>query len=1102
MFFAFFAFYSITYSQCFDCAKNIGGHVNDGAVDIIKTTDGFVFLINIPNEAKIQKYDFDCNLIWSKQNNVGSSLVEAITSDPSGNIYYLIRTGIQLGGIDGLTFYKLDPNGNTLWSKSIGGIEYEYIGYEMLDILYFQDTLYVIGTYLNNIRFSEEVSFSSNNVYNPNAFIARYDTDNNFINAIVGNSNEDLYKFSEIDNLGNIYLTRSSYNSSLAYVDKFNASLELDWSIILSSNDPSDNNQGLYTPTGIHFNHENNKLYLWGRMNLTTTIMGGHSFFISENNGEFQSLLTEIETTTGGLENFKRFDNNSAHYNIYNPYTGRRRSAFMTEKDNILYVWSSFRGTISFPNADAVSTKYHYDEYDSENLILFQVNLNDFSSELIFQSYGVENLTFGVKDYPGNLFFNGDDLYLTSTFESKPLLINGTTINNNSGNNNSDAMFYKVNINSLTNNGVIVATNTCFNELTHFSLTGTYDTIVWDFGDPNSANNTSTLNNPSHIFSQTGTFHITATVVCGENTETIEKDITITNTPSISNIDLIESCETLAGSGISSEFDTSTINAILTGIQQDVSLVFIKANGTVIPNELPNPYTNSTAFSETITARLFYTANPDCYVETSITFTTLSRPEAPIAPSPQSFCIQENPSLDTIDIDGQNIQWYATQTGGTPLPNATTLTDEAIYYASQSTDGCESLRVAVTVFIHDTSPPMGEPNQEFCVFQNASLEDILVEGDDIQWYASSTSTTPLPTTTLLADGTTYYATQTLNDCQSEDRLAIEVSLTTSLGIPESYEAVVCDHLADGIEAVNFTFYNEDLIENSSEYSFGYYISENGAMNQVDTDKITSFSNFTIPLGETIFYVRIESEYGCHSVVELRLNVVSEPVVVMPDETILCQNETIVLDAGAGFDTYLWSTGEETSAITISEEGSYWVNVAHTYQNTSCATTKDITVNLSAQATILDIDIQDWTSTDNIIIVKVDGPGVYEYSLNNISFQESNTFYGLNSGHYTVYVRDINGCGTTDQKVTLLSYPKYFTPNGDGYHDRWAVKFSRYEKGLITRIFDRYGKLLRELKHKETWDGTFNGFDVPSTDYWFVVTRTDGTTYKGHFSLKR
>ena len=53
------------------------------------------------------------------------------------------------------------------------------------------------------------------------------------------------------------------------------------------------------------------------------------------------------------------------------------------------------------------------------------------------------------------------------------------------------------------------------------------------------------------------------------------------------------------------------------------------------------------------------------------------------------------------------------------------------------------------------------------------------------------------------------------------------------------------------------------------------------------------------------------------------------------------------------------------------------------------------------------------------------------------------------------------------------------------------------------IFDRYGKLVFQINPRnQVWDGNFNGYALPSSDYWFVIQLTDGKIVKGHFTLKR
>ncbi|KIX19932.1 hypothetical protein SY27_15505, partial [Flavobacterium sp. 316] len=147
----------------------------------------------------------------------------------------------------------------------------------------------------------------------------------------------------------------------------------------------------------------------------------------------------------------------------------------------------------------------------------------------------------------------------------------------------------------------------------------------------------------------------------------------------------------------------------------------------------------------------------------------------------------------------------------------------------------------------------------------------------------------------------------------------------------------------------------------------------------------------------------------------------------------------------------------------------------------------------------------WNDDNNTITVLLtsNSEGDYDYSLDGINFQSSNTFNGLDNGEYTVHIRDKNGCGEVSGEVYLLMYPKFFTPNGDGYNDFWKIKFSENEPSLTIKIFDRYGKFIKQLgANSQGWDGNYLEKPLPSSDYWFIVTRENGKEFRGHFTLKR
>ncbi|MCH7409817.1 gliding motility-associated C-terminal domain-containing protein [Belliella sp. DSM 111904] len=149
----------------------------------------------------------------------------------------------------------------------------------------------------------------------------------------------------------------------------------------------------------------------------------------------------------------------------------------------------------------------------------------------------------------------------------------------------------------------------------------------------------------------------------------------------------------------------------------------------------------------------------------------------PTAAEEQEFCVIDEPTLASIIISGENIIWYDAPVGGNVLPIDTSLQDGETYYASQTIDGaCESfVRASVTVILNDSPPPSTpEDVQTFCVSDNATIEFLQVDGENIQWYDVNGNLVA-PGTTLPVGVNVYFATQTLvNGCESSETLQVQV----------------------------------------------------------------------------------------------------------------------------------------------------------------------------------------------------------------------------------------------------------------------------------------------------------------------------------------
>ncbi len=147
-------------------------------------------------------------------------------------------------------------------------------------------------------------------------------------------------------------------------------------------------------------------------------------------------------------------------------------------------------------------------------------------------------------------------------------------------------------------------------------------------------------------------------------------------------------------------------------------------------------------------------------------------PAAPTGNTSQSFCTSAK--IADLVVNGSEIKWYSSASGGTPLDVNTPLSDDSTYYASQ-TICCESVtRLAVAVTINNIVAPSGLNTQNYCI--GSTVNNLIATGSNILWYDTISGGLPLNTNSLLENGKNYYATQTINNCESTMRLAVTIVL--------------------------------------------------------------------------------------------------------------------------------------------------------------------------------------------------------------------------------------------------------------------------------------------------------------------------------------
>jgi len=279
----------------------------------------------------------------------------------------------------------------------------------------------------------------------------------------------------------------------------------------------------------------------------------------------------------------------------------------------------------------------------------------------------------------------------------------------------------------------------------------------------------------------------------------------------------------------------------------------------------------------------------------------------------------------------------------------------------------------------------------------------------------------------------------------------------------------------------------------------YYLNITDAISQINPLS-NIFKNTTA--NQQIIQARIVNGPDCYGIVPITLVVNSfNPANFQEETAAICLGSATNLSVASGFLSYLWNTGDTTNSISVSTAGNYSVTVTNA---NGCNATKKFTVTSSEIATITGAIVSDFVANENSVLIEYTGVGNYEFSLDGIIFQDNPLFTGIAPGKYFAYVRDKNGCGLSAPfEVYVLDYPRFFTPNGDGYNDIWKIKnLDLFPNATIT-IYDRYGKFLHKINAINTsWNGIYIGKELPSDDYWFNLNFGDGKIIKGHFTLKR
>ncbi|TCK69291.1 gliding motility-associated-like protein [Winogradskyella wandonensis] len=322
-------------------------------------------------------------------------------------------------------------------------------------------------------------------------------------------------------------------------------------------------------------------------------------------------------------------------------------------------------------------------------------------------------------------------------------------------------------------------------------------------------------------------------------------------------------------------------------------------------------------------------------------------------------------------------------------------------------------------------------------------------------------------------------------------------------VPNSILPEVCDGDADGEFSVDISGGTLPYSVSLDNYDGPYTTGEIGQ---------TQFDFTNLSGGDHIVYVRdaegCESEWNITFPDSARINPVVD-IFYNCEQNAQINTVTVIVDASitdmSELDFSLNGGPYQESNIftNIAPNPDNYIDVRH---SNGCIQRTEL-FDMSTYQPV-ELVLTDGEELNQIVAEASGGTGDYTFTFNEEDYGAENTYTISQSGIYTVTVTDTNGCtaiAQVEREFIEICIPNYFTPNGDGVVDTWAPGCIQNYPNLEFDIFDRYGRKVATYRAGEYWDGRYNGTELPTGDYWYVVRPNNDTvreSFVGHFTLYR
>jgi gliding motility-associated-like protein len=235
-----------------------------------------------------------------------------------------------------------------------------------------------------------------------------------------------------------------------------------------------------------------------------------------------------------------------------------------------------------------------------------------------------------------------------------------------------------------------------------------------------------------------------------------------------------------------------------------------------------------------------------------------------------------------------------------------------------------------------------------------------------------------------------------------------------------------------------------------------------------------------------YSVTVTDNSGCSGTDSINLLVNPSPIIFLGNDTSICNNNFLNIDAGIGSASYLWNNSSTASTIIASTSGYYSITVSNSF---GCTGVDSLSLTVNPTPIVNLGNDFNLCSGENVILDAGSGDNIYNW-------QDSSSYEFFNiTIPGTFWVEVINSFGCKQRDTIVVSYgsdstdifiPNVFTPNGDGYNDKFEIKYLDMSNANV-KVYNRWGQLLYENKNTtEVWDGTYKGTLCSDGVYFWVI----------------